>query len=441
MSDHHGFPSDGSAPRPEAKTSSNQPGRQARKPRLWIASELYFPEETSTGYFITRIAEGLTSDFDVCVISGRPAYSERGRKVRSQEARNGVRIFRMMSPRFDKDRLVFRLINAAVYSVATFLFSLFCVRSNDIVLVVTTPPTLPISIAASAWIRRAARILLVHDVYPEILFASGYLRRESLSAKLLTFAFRINYRSFHRIVAIGRDMADLIKEKIQSGGPPVSVIPNWGAVDDIRPMSRYANPFRADHGLMDKIIVQFSGNIGRTHDVEIVLELANTLRHHEDIHILFVGFGGKQAFVFDEIRRRGLTNVTLLPRQPAERLNEMLCASDLTIVSFVDGMYGLSVPSRMYNIMAAAVPIAAVMPASSELGRVLIENDAGWVISPRSLKELEAIVLGLKSESGLAEAQRRGANGRAAAVSHYNPSAVIASYRQILADVLRARGA
>lgn len=31
--------------------------------KVWVVSELYYPEDTSTGYFLTGIAEGLAAEF------------------------------------------------------------------------------------------------------------------------------------------------------------------------------------------------------------------------------------------------------------------------------------------------------------------------------------------------------------------------------------------
>ncbi len=33
--------------------------------RIWILTELYYPEQTSTGYFLTKIAEGLAEEYNV----------------------------------------------------------------------------------------------------------------------------------------------------------------------------------------------------------------------------------------------------------------------------------------------------------------------------------------------------------------------------------------
>ena len=38
--------------------------------RIFILSELYFPEQTSTGYLLTKIAECLGTEYNVKVITG-----------------------------------------------------------------------------------------------------------------------------------------------------------------------------------------------------------------------------------------------------------------------------------------------------------------------------------------------------------------------------------
>ncbi len=62
----------------ESSDAVNQNPKSNFQPRLWIVSELYYPEETSTGYYLTKIAEGLAASFDVKVLCGQPNYSKRG---------------------------------------------------------------------------------------------------------------------------------------------------------------------------------------------------------------------------------------------------------------------------------------------------------------------------------------------------------------------------
>jgi hypothetical protein len=81
---------------------------------------LYYPEETSTGYYLTRIAEGLTDKFDVKVLCGQPNYSARGVRAESREIHRRVEIFRSFGTTLDKNVIFFRLINMFTLSLSIF---------------------------------------------------------------------------------------------------------------------------------------------------------------------------------------------------------------------------------------------------------------------------------------------------------------------------------
>ena len=63
------------------KTAESNAKPEPQHSRLWIVTELYYPEETSTGYYLTRIAEGLADVADVKVLCGQPNYSARGTRA------------------------------------------------------------------------------------------------------------------------------------------------------------------------------------------------------------------------------------------------------------------------------------------------------------------------------------------------------------------------
>ena len=81
--------------------------------RIWVISELYYPEDTSTGYYLTRIAEGLAdrTATPVHVLCGRPTYAARGQKTPAAEVRHDVQIHRCWSTTFNKDHLPLRVVN------------------------------------------------------------------------------------------------------------------------------------------------------------------------------------------------------------------------------------------------------------------------------------------------------------------------------------------
>lgn len=398
--------------------------------KLWIISELYYPEQTSTGYFLTGIGEGLAQDRDVQIICSKPTYSERGMNVPRMETRAGTTIHRMRSTSFDKDRVLGRVINLITFTISTLIFFAFHAKRGDTMLVVTNPPSLPPLLAIIASLKKMRSILLVHDVYPEVLAATGYVSPHSFAYRALYGFFARTYRRFSDVVVLGRDMEKLARRKIGGARTRLSIIPNWGDVDQVTPMPRRDNPFAQAHDLADKTIVQFSGNMGRTHDLELVLELAERLSARTDIVFLFVGYGGKTRLVDAERGKRA--NIRLLPRQPREMLGPMLACANATIISFVDGMFGVSVPSRMYNVMAAGVPIIAVAHPDSELSLLVEESGAGWTFGSADVSRIQSLILSLAESGGAAEAEHRGSIGRHIVEKSFTSDRIIAQFRALL---------
>src|ERR1035437_6018278 len=110
---------------------------------VWVVSELYYPEETSTGHFMTHIAEALAQRGDVGVICSQPTYSKRGVLAAKREVRRGVRILRCSSARLDKNRWILKVLNMITASATLFGTVLKNIRTGDHVIAVSNPPPLP----------------------------------------------------------------------------------------------------------------------------------------------------------------------------------------------------------------------------------------------------------------------------------------------------------
>ena len=402
--------------------------------RLWVVSELYYPEQTSTGYFLTRIAEGLAASMPVEVVCGQPTYSEHGVRAPACEERGGVRIHRVRATHFGKDRLVMRALNIVTLTLSVAWFALFHFRRGDRLLIVTNPPTLPPLVGLIARWKSMDAHLLVHDVYPEVLAATGFMRRDSVPYRLLERLFSATFALYGSIVVLGRDMADLVRGKLRGADRRITIIPNWGDVDEIVPLLREDNPFFDLNRIEASCVIQFSGNIGRTHDVETIIAAARELRERNDILFVFAGYGGKTDVIGQAIASGELPNIRLLPRQPRELLGPMLASATATIISFVDEMKGLSVPSRMYNVLAAGTPIIAIADKDSELALVVGEEKAGWVLPTSDAQALLALIMRIAGPSGIEEAARLGANGRAAVEARYTFKSVIDRFHALISD-------
>jgi len=405
---------------------SNEPA--IKNPRLWIVTELYYPEETSTGYYLTRIAEGLADGRDVKVLCGQPTYSARGIVAAKHEVHKGVEIFRVSGTTLDKNVIVFRLINMITLGLSVFFRALRNFRRGDRVLVVTTPPSMPFVVAIAALAKGASYVPLIHDNYPEILIAVGKSSQGSLLANSIDFFNRWLYKYAEKIIVVGRDMHDLLTRKTAGLDIPLVTIPNWAELESVSPSSRSENKLLGELGLRDKFVLLYAGNLGHPNDLESMIECADTLRDNPEIHFVFLGAGVKRKWLESQIENLGLHNVTLLDPRPRAEQRVFLNACDIGVVSLVSKMLGVSMPSRTYNILAAGKPILALTEENSELARVVTEDRVGWIVPPGNAAALTQAILEILDRRE--ELSSMGERARESALAKYSLETAIEKYRK-----------
>jgi glycosyltransferase involved in cell wall biosynthesis len=406
---------------------------QPKRHRLWVLSELYYPEDSATGFYVTKTAEALAATHEVSVLCAQPTYRARGTKAPAFEVLNQVRVHRCAATTLNKDVLSFRIVNLITISVSLFFNAVRKIRQGDVVIVVTNPPTLPFVAFLACKLRGAKLILRIEDVYPDAMIAAGMVRSGSPAVRVLNAMHRSLYRNVDRVIVLGRDMLQLVQRKLQRDSRNVTVITNWADCAEITPLDRDGNPLLKKLGLTNKFVVQYSGNMGRTHDLEGLVQAARILAPEQGIHFLFIGTGAKEVWLTRTTRELALGNVTILPPQQRSDLAQSLNACDLAVISFVKGMAGVSVPSRMYNILAAGKPILAVADSDSELALVVREERVGWLVQPASPeKTADAILEAFANPAQLSEMSKR---ARALVLRSYTQSQIIVKFEELLENV------
>ncbi|QEI40682.1 hypothetical protein BMF77_01254 [Dolichospermum sp. UHCC 0315A] len=122
--------------------------------RIWILSELYFPEQTSTGHILTKIAEGLAEEYEVKVITGAATNFLIREKRPKYEVRYGVEIFRCQGTAFNKNFFWGRIVNLITGSTSILWKALQACKYGEIILVVTNPPLLPFVALILRWLKK-----------------------------------------------------------------------------------------------------------------------------------------------------------------------------------------------------------------------------------------------------------------------------------------------
>lgn len=398
--------------------------------KVWIATELFHPEETSTGAVMTSIARGLAEDFDVGVVCAQPTYSARGAKSKRRETLDGnIDIRRILSTTFGRSKTAGRLADMFSITVSTLVELMWVVGRRHVVLVVTNPPLLPYVAVIAARLRGAKTVLVVHDMFPEVLALGSTSSIKAVGIQVGHWLSKWLYRSVDAIVVIGPDQADRLGQKMgRAIEAKVTCIPL--AYDDGfgTEMSRSESEhFRSElSGLDGKVVFQFAGNMGPLQGGEFLVDAVSRTTNSR-AHFNFVG-AGRARGVFE--RLQGYDHVTLSDRVPRDRARDLHAGCDVIIVSLVEGMWGISVPSRISNALAAGKPILGIVDAGSTLDRLITEHDIGWSVRPGDIEGFESAVHEACVNTQARESKSE--NCLRLASSDYLPSASSCRYRELM---------
>jgi colanic acid biosynthesis glycosyl transferase WcaI len=249
--------------------------------KILFMAQCYAPEDVSAAILITELATDLAKrGHHVTVVTGAPNYPQ-GRvfkgyhnRIYRTETLDKVRVIRTWSYISPSRKFWSRILHYGTYSATAFYGGLFA-GCPDVI--VSYSPPLPLGI--SAWllsrIFRVPWVLQLEDLYPDAAIAAGVMTNKRVINFFLGME-KFLYRHAQRISVISRSFQQiLLKKGIRNS--KIEFIPVWADPDEVRPMEKH-NAFRREHGLNEKFVVMYAGNIGVTSCLEDVLCAAEILR-------------------------------------------------------------------------------------------------------------------------------------------------------------------
>jgi glycosyltransferase involved in cell wall biosynthesis len=210
------------------------------------------------------------------------------------------------------------------------------------------------------------------------------------------------------------------------------ISPNWAPAGLGPPASDAVAALRDAWDLSGKFVVGYSGNLGRVHDLEPLLEVAEALRDQANIAWVFVGHGAQRASLETAAKARGLTNVHFKPPQPRAQLAVSLGVADVQLVTLLPGAEHSVFPSKLYGIAAVGRPIALIGPRGSELARLVEENKMGTAFTRDESAALARWLLALAADPLRREFMANAARHFAAG----GFSRALADWQRVLGDEL-----
>jgi colanic acid biosynthesis glycosyl transferase WcaI len=294
-------------------------------------------------------------------------------------------------------------------------------KKPDIVLSMTSPACLVITAGLVAWARGARHVHWVMDVYPDVAWVLGEIRSKSLF-KLLQWGVRKFYHACDVVVALDEDMQKYLQKNY---GVTARIIAPWSSW----------NPEVVVHGsVVQKTadwIWLYSGNLGRAHEFETLLEV-QALLEKEGVPATLIFQGGGVGLI--RVRQRceelGLKKCLIRSYVPQEALPESLLQADVLIVTRRPETCGMLWPSKLGLASRLPRPLLWVGDTESSLAAKLKQRHQTGVFSPGQVSEIKAWLMGLRAghsdrlqmpaESGISRIEGMGLWTRLLGIENYS---------------------
>jgi glycosyltransferase involved in cell wall biosynthesis len=411
-------------------------GKPLKKLSILVITNHFHPEN----FRINDLALGLRErGHEVTVFTGVPDYPEgkffKGYGIfrRRRETWQGIEVVRF--PLIPRGRgtplnLIINYLSSAF--LATLVAPFFCRGRFDLIFVFeTSPVTIGLPAIFLKKLRKTPIIFWILDLWPESLSATGAVRSPFLLMQIRRLTSLI-YRSCDRILVSSKGFIGSVKD---TGGytGEIGYFPNW-----IEP--EYFSPVVAEDVKLPELPqgfrILFAGNIGVAQDFETILNAAELLRSHTDVHWIIFGDGRRADWVREQVKERCLEDsFHLLGKYPANMMPAFFAqASALLVTLRRDPTFTLTVPGKIQSYMSCGRPIIAAL--DGEGAQIIEESGCGLICPAESPQALANRILELylmPSEERQIMADR----GRQYSVEHFNRETLFSNLEDVMHSVIR----
>lgn len=410
--------------------------------RIIFVNRFFFPDESATSLMLTDLVEGLALErVGLHVITAGGSYTQTA-DSRQALGVEGLTVTQLPTVPFSHQSIAGRVFNFLAFYLGLVVAGFWHVRRGDIVICMTDPPLVGVFATIIARLKRARVVHWVQDIYPETAIRLGYGSSSSLSLRALCAMRDWAWNNAAMNVVIGERMRDMLRSR-GTKDQQIRIIQNWADEHQLSPLSPEANPLRDEWGFSDTtLVVGYSGNLGRAHDVDTMLGAAALLAASRtcDIRFLFIGGGAKHARLEAAIADHRLAG--MIARQgyrPRNELSLSLNVPDIHWLSLEPELEGLIVPSKFYGAAAVGKPIVFIGDADGEVARLIEHAQCGAAFAKGDAQGVADFISRLANDR--AYCRQLGDNARAFSGNALSREHRLSEWRGLVSELLESGSA
>jgi len=390
------------------------------KKRVLIHSLIFSPDGVSTAYLYNDIALRLQErGYEVVALTTTPHFNIVPEQVEKQPMHwkvwglckesnyHGMRVLHVPQKKFKSTAL--RMLGFVYWHFVSFFIGLG-IRHVDLILSPSPPLTIGLLNLWLARLKGCKVVYNVQEIYPDILKLKG-----GMALKVLRWMERKVYNGSDAVTTIDKVFYDTIVGRFKEPSR-LHIIPNFVDTELYHSVEfKSLGGLRSSSGeplfpMTDSIKLLYAGNIGHAQSWEPLIELAEKTREL-NVEYIVIGEGAKRGYVEEEIQKRGLDKLYLLPYQPRELMPAILSYSDASFIFMAPESDTDGFPSKVYTIMACERPLLVLSGENTPIVNFLKDKGCAKLITEQDFgKKVDEMVawLGSVTREELKEMGRKG---------------------------------
>ena len=418
--------------------------------RILIHSLIFSPDGVSTAYLYNDIALCLKErGYEVVVLTTTPHFNIVPEQVEKQPMRwkvwgfckvskfNGMTVLHVPQKKFKSTAL--RLLGFVYWHIVSFFIGL-TIRHVDLILSPSPPLTLGFLNLGLAKLKGCKVVYNVQEIYPDILKLKG-----GITLKFLSWMEKKVYNGSDAVTTIDKVFHDTIAPRFKDQSK-LHIIPNFVDTDLYQQVEFQVSGSKVQDSNIDtldaklfpqtdSIKLLYAGNIGHAQSWEPLIELADKTRDL-NVEYVVIGEGAKRGYVEEEIQKRGLEKLHLLPYQPRELMPAILSYSDASFIFMAPEMDGDGFPSKVYTIMACERPMLILSGENTPIVNFLKDKGCAKLITEKGFdKKVDEMVSWLRGITK-EELKEMGRNGLAEIQANYTKEIVTGMYADLVKELI-----
>jgi glycosyltransferase involved in cell wall biosynthesis len=188
--------------------------------------------------------------------------------------------------------------------------------------------------------------------------------------------------------------------------------------------------------ISDSLKLMYAGNIGHAQDWATLVSLASELRN-DHVEFCIIGEGAMKQYLENEIKKNNLDKVHLLSYQPRHLMPSLIASADIQFIFMAPHTEGHGFPSKVYTIMACAMPIVVASGVNTPIINFLSDKECAMLVTEKEIDKKINEMVSILRNTDRDRLKEMGHNGYNQVCQSYSKEVVTSQYHELIKTMLQ----